>query len=79
MIYENLEDAGDIIENILTQPLAIPGATKEVSLLQAAMELDPIHIESSSLRQILLSFLQFPEPTKMMLREMEILQNDLNS
>lgn len=78
MIDENLEDAGGIIENILTQPLFIPGAKSDVSLLEAAQNFDPAKAESSDLRKILLSFLQFPEPTKTMLRELEILQEELS-
>ena len=77
MIDENLEDARNIIENILTQPLKIPGAKSGISLLQAAQQYDPAQAESSLLRQILMSFLQFPEPTKTMLRELEILQEEL--
>ena len=38
MIRENLQDAGEIIQNILTQPLSIPGAKPGLSLLQAARE-----------------------------------------
>ena len=78
MINENLEDASSIIENILTQPLMIPGAKTDVSLLEAATNFDPAHTDSSDLRKILLSFLQFPEPTKTMLRELEIIQEELS-
>ena len=77
MIDENLEDSGNIIENILTQPLMIPGAKADVSLLEAAQNFDPDHAGTSDLRKILLSFLQFPEPTKTMLRELEIIQEEL--
>jgi len=78
MIDENLEDAGGIIENILTQPLMIPGAKKDVSLLEAAQNFDLALSDSSDLRKILFSFIQFPEPTKTMLRELEIIQEELS-
>lgn len=79
MIQENLEDAGEIIDNILTQPLMIPGAKSDISLLEAAEQFDAEQYKSSQLRQILLSFLQFPDSTSMMLREMEILQEELST
>lgn len=77
MLRENLQDAGEIIQNILTQPLAIPGAKADISLLDAAQQYDPHHPLTSDLRKILLSFLQFPEPTQMMLQELALLQDDL--
>jgi hypothetical protein len=77
MIQENLQDAGEIIENILTQPLSIPANRGAKSLLNAANAFDEKEALTSDLRKILLSFLQFPEPTEMMLRELEILQSEL--
>ncbi len=77
MLNEDLKDAGEIIENILTQPLSLPGAKKDISLLDAARSFDTAEAMSSDLRKILLSFLQFPEPTDTMLRELEILQEEL--
>lgn len=79
MLEENLEDAGGIIQNILTQPLSIPGAKEDISLLEAAQHFDPAHAETSDLRKILLSFIQFPQPTKTMIRELEILCEELAS
>lgn len=77
MIRENLKDTGEIIQNILTQPLSIPGARVSLSLLQAAADFDPRNPIGSDLRKILLSFLQFPEQTETLLRELELLQEDL--
>lgn len=77
MLSENLKDTGEIIQNILTQPLSVFGAKGEISLIQAAKSFDPRNATSSDLRKILLSFLQFPEQTETMLRELEILQDDL--
>jgi hypothetical protein len=79
MLRENLKDSGEIIENILTQPLSVPGAAKEVSLLEAAQNYDPQSPLTSDLHKIMLSFLQFPEPTEMMIRELELLQEDLKT
>lgn len=78
MLRENLQDAGEIIQNILTQPLSVPGAKKDVSLLDAAKSFQQQEPQSSDLRKILLSFLQFPEPTETMLRELQWLEEDLS-
>jgi hypothetical protein len=77
MIRENLQDAGEIIQNILTQPLSIPGAKPGLTLLQAAADFDPRNPIQSDLRKIILSFLQFPEQTETLLRELDLLKEDL--
>lgn len=77
MIRENLKDAGEIIQNILTQPLAIPGVKGDLSLIQAAKDFDSSNPMGSDLHKILLSFLQFPEQTEMLLNELELLKEDL--
>lgn len=77
MLREDLKDSGEIIENILTQPLSIPGAKADISLLDAAKNYQSSEAMTSDLRKILFSFMQFPEPTAMMLREMEILAEEL--
>jgi hypothetical protein len=79
MIQENLEDAGGIIDNIFAQPLTIPSTKSDINLLKAAEQFNAAHYKSSELRQILLSFLQFPDSTRMMLRELEILQEELST
>jgi len=78
MLEENLEDAGGIIQNILTQPLILPGASDESSLLQAAQSFKNQEPIASDLRKIMLSFLQFPDPTRTMLRELEIIEEELH-
>lgn len=78
MLKENLKDTGEIVENIITQPLSVPGAKSEISLLEAAKAFHPSEAMSSDLRKILLGFLQFPEPTEMMIRELEILAAELS-
>ena len=77
MLRENLKDSGEIIQTILTQPLSIPGAKKDISLLEAAKNFDPKNPLTSDLRKILLNFLQFPEPTERMVLELELIQEDL--
>lgn len=77
MLKEDLHDAGEIIQNIFTQPLSVPGAKKDISLLDAARSFDPQNAMASDFRKIILSFLQFPEQTETMLRELEILEDEL--
>lgn len=76
MIREDLKDAGEIIQNVLTQPLLIPGVKGNLSLLQAAKDYDPRNPLGSDLRKILLSFLQFPQQTETLIRELEILREE---
>jgi len=77
MLKENLKDSGEILQNILTQPLSIPGAQKDVSLIEAAKSFNPEEAISSDLRNILLSFTHFPVPTMRLIEEMEIIRDDL--
>ena len=77
MLRENVKDAGEILQTILTQPLSIPGARRKMSLLDAAKNFDPENAMTSDLRKILFNLLQFPEQTETMLRELEILQEEL--
>lgn len=77
MLKENLKDAGEIIENILTQPLSIPGEKKEIDLLEAAKIFKPEDAMDSDFRKILMNFLQFPEPAEALIKELELLQEDL--
>lgn len=77
MLQEDLEDAASIIENILTQPLSVPGAKADVSLIGAANNFTSKEAMTSDLRKILLSFLQFPAQTDTLLRELEIIKEEL--
>lgn len=77
MLRENLQDAGQIVQNILTQSLSIPGAKENISLLEAAENFREEEAMTSDLRKIILSFLQFPEPTEIMIRELQWLEEDL--
>lgn len=72
MLRENIEDAAQILQNILTQPLDIPGATPNVSLLNAAQNPD-----KSDLKKILQAFRSYPDLTQSLLTELELLYQDL--
>lgn len=72
MLKENIEDASEILQNILTQPLDIPGATKNISLLSAAQNPD-----KTDLRKILQAFRSYPDLTQSLLVELELLYQDL--
>lgn len=77
MLQENVQDAGEIIQNILTQPLSIPGEKRDYSLLEAAQNYTTKSALTSHLRKIMISFMQFPEPTEILLRELELLKDEL--
>lgn len=79
MLKEDLKDAAIIIQNILHQPIAIPKYSKDVSLIAAALEFeDENEPESlSSLSQVMFTFIEYPEPTETLLRELEIISRDL--
>ena len=78
MLRENLKDAGEIIQTILTQPLALSENEERITLLKAAQNYNRKEAESSELRKILLNFLEYKEPTEMMLRELELIQEDIS-
>jgi hypothetical protein len=72
MLRENYQDASQIIQNIITQPLAIPGASESISLLAAAQDTD-----SNNLRKILEAFHTYPELTQLLTTELDLLARDL--
>jgi len=77
MLRENLRDAGEIIENILSQPLSINGLDKNISLLEAAK----IYLEnpaSPELKKVVETFLQYPDAFQLMLQELKLLSKDLS-
>jgi hypothetical protein len=77
MLKENLKDAGEILQNILTQPLAISDAPSDITLLKAAKDYHPGHGASSDLSKILRTFLEYPAPTERLITELEIILKDL--
>ncbi len=78
MLKENLKDAGQILQNILNQPLSIPGMTETVTLLSAAQDYQPNQGEDSVLSKAMLSILLYPEPSQILLRELDILYSEIN-
>ncbi len=79
MLEENLKDAAIIIHNILNQPLSIPETNKDITLLSAAISFTEEGIASSHLSQIMHTFVEYPDPTGSLIRELEILSDDLEN
>ena len=77
MLYENLKDAAIIIHNILNQPLSIPQTTKDITLLGAAISFDDTATPASHLKQVMQTFVEYKDPTELLIRELEILSDDL--
>jgi hypothetical protein len=78
MLYENLKDAAIIIHNILHQPLSTPDSNKDISLLSAAISFDDTGMPASHLQQIMQTFIEYRDPTETLIRELEILSDDLH-
>ncbi len=78
MLKENLKDAGEIIQNILSQPLSIPGLPENITLLSAAQNYRYVDGASSDLSKVLQTFLDYPEPTQVLIRELELIYQDIN-
>lgn len=78
MLKENLKDAAEIIQNIITQPLAISDAPEDVTLLKAAKDYHPSLGTSSDLNKILRTFLEYPNPTERLINELEIILKELS-
>jgi hypothetical protein len=78
MLSENLKDAGEIVENILSQPLSVSGLTDSCSLVEASKKYlnDP---SSPELKKMLETFLQHPQALEVMLQEFKLLAQDLAS
>lgn len=78
MLRENLQDTAEILLNIFNQPLDVPGATMNVSLLQAALNFDSAQPEESDLNRIIQEFIKHPDSTQTLIQELELLYQDLN-
>jgi hypothetical protein len=77
VLKEDLNDATQILSNILTQPLAINGLEKPTSLLEAVQEYQANPGPDSNLAKILNTFLDYPEPTRALVTELDLLIEDL--
>ena len=79
MFQESFSDAAIIVQNILNQPLAIPEADKDITLLSSALCFNESGVPSSYLSQIMQTLIIYPGPTETLIRELELLSEDLNS
>jgi hypothetical protein len=78
MLQENLKDAAQILQNILSQPLSISDTAENVSLLSAAQSFKTQDPLSSDLHNILATFHEYPGPTKTLITELQIMIHDLS-
>lgn len=78
MLRENLKDSAEILYNILNQPLKVNGVAENISLQQAVLNYTGEQPEHSDLSKVLRAFADNPEPTKILIQELELLLLDLN-
>jgi hypothetical protein len=79
MLQESLKDAAVIVHNILNQPLAIPDVSGDITLLSAALSFDESGVPASHLSQVMQTFIEYPDPTETLIRELEILSDELSA
>lgn len=79
MLRENLKDSVDILHNILNQPLEIPGIPENISLLQAIQRFAEQQPDNSDLSKMLQTFANNPEPTRVLIQELELIAHDLQT
>ena len=77
MLRENLKDSAEILSNILNQPLAIPNASENITLLQALQTFSSQQPDNSDLSKMLRTFASNPEPTAILIQELELIARDL--
>lgn len=77
MLREELEDSVEILETILSQPLAV-SEERTTTLIEAAKEFRREDALNSDLRKIVMNFIRYPEPTETMLRELQWLEDSLS-
>ena len=77
MLRENLKDSAEILSNILNQPLEIPNATENITLLQALQTFSTQQPDNSDLSKMLRTFASNPEPTAILIQELELIARDL--
>ncbi len=73
---ENLDDALFVLKNILTQSLYLPNG-EEASLFSASEEFNKTHTIPSHLSLMATSFLDHPDATTNLIRELELLSQEL--
>lgn len=77
MLRENLKDSAEILSNIFNQPLEIPNATENITLLQALQTFSSQQPDNSDLSKMLRTFASNPEPTNILIQELELISRDL--
>ncbi|MES2121856.1 MAG: hypothetical protein V4492_03645 [Chlamydiota bacterium] len=77
MLRENLKDSAEILFNILNQPLEIDGIAENISLQQAVLNYSSQQPELSDMSKVLRTFADNPEPTKILIQELDLLLKDL--
>jgi hypothetical protein len=77
MLYENIKDAAIIVQNIINQPLAIADASQDITLLSAALSFGSDAMPASYLESIMKKFVEYQDPTETLIRELDILANEL--
>ncbi len=77
-LEENLEDAANIVQDILKQPLAIEGAEEGISVIAAASNYQANPSEDSDLGKLSQAFALYPSSTNTLVQELHFLAQDLN-
>lgn len=77
MLRENLKDSAEILSNILNQSLEIPNISENMTLLQALQNFPSQQPSNSDLSKMLRTFAANPEPTQILIQELELLARDL--
>ncbi len=79
MIHEEIYDAGEIIANILNKPLHLPHLPDDLTLLSAALQFKDEDPATSALASVLDALEEHPESKELLLRELEIIAEELES
>ena len=79
MLRENLKDSAEILSNILNQPLAIPNASENITLLQALQTFSSQQPDNSDLSKMLRTFASNPRAYSgtFFIQELELIARDL--
>lgn len=77
MLRENLKDSAEILSNILNQPLEIPNVAENITLLQALQSFSSQQPDNSDLSKMLRTFASNPEPTAVLIQELQLIARDL--
>ena len=77
MLRENLKDSAEILHNILHQPLEIPEAETNISLLQAVQNYSSQQPNHSDLSKMLRTFSSNREPLEILIQELQLIARDL--